>query len=72
MDNYIYCKQPNNLPPKNPTTMAKEPKILGFIDLKTNKAKARKKVQERNKSFKGLTFYMVGGALTTEKPERDL
>lgn len=37
-----------------------------------DKAKARKKVQERNKTFKGLTFYMVGGALTTEKPERDL
>lgn len=37
-----------------------------------DKAKARKKVQERNKEFKGITFYMVGGVLTTEKPERDL
>ncbi len=37
-----------------------------------NKAKARKKAQERRNSFMGVTFYMVGGALTTEKPERDL
>ena len=37
-----------------------------------DKAKARKKVQEKNKAFKGITFYMVGGVLTTEKPERDL
>lgn len=37
-----------------------------------DKAKTRKKVQEKNKAFKGITFYMVGGALTTEKPERDL
>lgn len=37
-----------------------------------DRAKSRKKAQERNKSFKGITFYMVGGTLTTEKPERDL
>ena len=37
-----------------------------------DKAKVRKRVQERNKTFKGITFYMIGGALTTEKPERDL
>lgn len=37
-----------------------------------DKAKARKQAQERRKSFTGITFYMVGGALTTEKPERDL
>lgn len=36
-----------------------------------DKAKARKKAQERSKSLKGITFYMVGGALTTEKPERE-
>lgn len=36
------------------------------------KAKMMKKVQERRQSFNGLTFYMVGGALTTEKPERDI
>ena len=43
-----------------------------YVKKSYDKAKARKKVQERNKTFKGLTFYMVGGALTTEKPERDL
>lgn len=32
-----------------------------------DKAKARRKVE----SFKGLSFYMVGGVLTTEKPERE-
>lgn len=37
-----------------------------------DKAKARKKAQEKNKAFKGITFYIVGGVLTTEKPERDL
>lgn len=37
-----------------------------------DKAKERKKAQEKNKAFKGITFYMVGGVLTTEKPERDL
>lgn len=37
-----------------------------------NKAKARQHAIERNNSFKGITFYMVGGALTTEKPERDI
>lgn len=36
-----------------------------------DKAKARKKVQERRDSFKGITLYMVGGVLTTEKPEID-
>ena len=37
-----------------------------------DKAKAMKQARERRKSFKGITFYMVGGALTTEKPERDI
>ena len=37
-----------------------------------DKAKAIKQAKERVKSFKGITFYMVGGVLTTEKPERDL
>lgn len=37
-----------------------------------DKAKAIKQARERRKSFKGITFYMVGGALTTEKPERDI
>lgn len=37
-----------------------------------NKAKAIKQVKERAKSFTGITFYMIGGTLTTEKPERDL
>lgn len=37
-----------------------------------DKAKARKRMQERRDSFKGLTFYMVGGALTTERPTVDL
>ena len=36
------------------------------------KAKARKRAQERSKALTGITFYMVGGMLTTEKPERDL
>lgn len=36
------------------------------------KAKARKQVQERSKSLRGTVFYMVGGALTTEIPERDI
>lgn len=34
--------------------------------------KARKQVQQREQSLKGTTFYMIGGVLTTEKPERDL
>lgn len=37
-----------------------------------NKAKAKKKAQERRQAFTGITFYMVNGVLTTEKPERDL
>lgn len=37
-----------------------------------NRSKARKIAQEKSKSFKGITFYMIGGYLTTEKPERDL
>ena len=36
------------------------------------KAKARKRAQERSKALTGITFYMVGGMLTTEKPERDI
>ena len=43
-----------------------------YVKKSYDKAKARKKAQERNKVFKGLTFYIVGGVLTTEKPERDL
>lgn len=43
-----------------------------YVKKSYDKAKARKKVQERNKAFKGITFYMVGGVLTTEKPEIDL
>lgn len=37
-----------------------------------NKAKCRKKVEERRKSMTGITFYMVGGTLTTEIPKRDI
>lgn len=37
-----------------------------------DKAKARRQAQERSKSFKGITFYMVDGILTTEKPKRDI
>lgn len=37
-----------------------------------NKAKARKKAQERKESLNGITFYMVGGCLTTEIPQRDI
>lgn len=37
-----------------------------------NKAKVIKQIEKRTKSFRGITFYMIGGALTTEKPERDL
>lgn len=36
------------------------------------KAKLRKRAEERRNSFNGITFYMVGGVLTTEKPERDI
>ena len=36
------------------------------------KAKARKKAQERSKALTSITFYMVGGTLTTEKPELDI
>ena len=43
-----------------------------YVKKSYDKAKARKKVQERNKAFKGITFYMVGGVLTTERPEIDL
>lgn len=35
------------------------------------KDKAKKKVRESIKKFSGITFYMVGGALTTEIPKRD-
>lgn len=35
------------------------------------KGKARKQVKERINKFQGITFYMIGGALTTERPERD-
>lgn len=43
-----------------------------YVKKSYNKAKARKKAQERKESFKGITFYMIGGVLTTEKPERDV
>ena len=43
-----------------------------YVKKSYDKAKARKKVQERNKAFKRITFYMVGGVLTTERPEIDL
>lgn len=43
-----------------------------FVKKCLKKAKVRKQMQEREKTFKGLTFYMVGGVLTTEKPERDI
>lgn len=36
------------------------------------RAKARKQIKKRREEFSGLTFYMVGGVLTTEKPERDI
>lgn len=35
------------------------------------KAKARESAKKRAKSFTGVTFYMVDGVLTTEKPDRD-
>lgn len=35
------------------------------------KNKVRKQVNEKRKQFTGITFYMVGGVLTTERPERD-
>lgn len=37
-----------------------------------NKTKARKQVQQREQSLKGTTFYIIGGVLTTERPERGL
>lgn len=37
-----------------------------------DKAKAKKRAQERSNNFKGITLFMVGGALTTERPERDI
>lgn len=37
-----------------------------------NRTKARKQVQQREQSLKGTTFYIIGGVLTTEKPERGL
>lgn len=36
------------------------------------KNKARKNAEERRKNFKGVTFYMIGGALSTDKPELDI
>lgn len=42
------------------------------VSLNYKKKVARKKAEEKRKQFKGLTFYMVGGVLTTEKPERDI
>lgn len=35
------------------------------------RAKAVQRVQKRKEQFKSITFFMVNGALTTEKPERD-
>lgn len=35
------------------------------------KAEAKKRAQKRREQFKGITFFLVGGALTTEIPERD-
>lgn len=43
-----------------------------YVKKSYNKAKARRQVQQRRESLKGTTFYMIGGVLTTEKPERDL
>lgn len=36
-----------------------------------DKAKAVERVQKRKEQFKRITFFMVDGALTTERPERD-
>lgn len=36
-----------------------------------NKTKARAKARESINKNKGTTFYLVGGILTTEKPERE-
>lgn len=35
------------------------------------KKEAMKRADERRKQFRGHTFFMVGGVLTTELPERD-
>lgn len=35
------------------------------------KALARKKVEETNRRFTGVSFYLVNGAITTEKPVLD-
>lgn len=43
-----------------------------YVKKSYNKAKARRQAQQRKESLKGTTFYMIGGVLTTEKPERDL
>lgn len=43
-----------------------------YVRKSYNKTKARKQVQQREQSLKGTTFYMIGGVLTTEKPERNL
>lgn len=37
-----------------------------------NKAKAKAKAKEITKSIKGTTFYIVGGVVTTLKPEREI
>lgn len=37
-----------------------------------DKAKAKEKAQESIKSLRGTTFYMIGGVLTTEHPNKEL
>lgn len=43
-----------------------------YVKKSKNKATVLRKIQERRKTFKNITFYMVNGILTTEKPEREL
>lgn len=43
-----------------------------YVKKSYNKAKMYKRAQERKNTFKNITFYMINGTLTTERPERDL
>ena len=39
--------------------------------LAVNKYAAKKKAREKVNNLKGITLFMVGGVLTTERPKRD-
>lgn len=42
-----------------------------YVKKAQERALKRKKAQERSAKFRGITFYMINGSLTTEKPEKE-